>query len=444
MVRLGRFSGRCGALWVAALLSAGCGEEAPPYDALPLRDALRAAPEVMASLPKETRRDVALRLEESALAPVPVDEKLVIPPPEVTTLDALASAADEAREEKGEDALVLGAIEQEGAEMFLAPREAKEPGDTSEGPPKMRGRPGDTTAALEEAALRGRAGRWVKELAARSEAQEIVRTTGLPMGAWAFEDKLYVNASWLVALEALEEEGAESGPSPAVVPIVGFPGSKPLSVDFNPYMLPDSVEQCALQVQTTCGCAASSSCDHAVTDPTFADANAECTWVNQGASNAAALCVLALMNIDGVRACVESGGSACAALPVVTRDDALAFLASTDCMSLLEQCLADGTLSQGSSGGSSGSSSSCGGCSGSSCDGCNEDCSKCNDNCSKCNENCSDCNQNCKDCNQNCKGSNCAVARRPGQSPVPSPVGTAFWLSLPIAYLYLLSRRRRP
>ncbi|WP_425440857.1 hypothetical protein [Polyangium sorediatum] len=440
MVRSGRCWGRRGALVVAALLATGCGEEAPPYDALPLRDALRAAPEVMASLPKETRREVAQRLEEAGVAPV--EERLVVPPRDVPTIDALASAADEEREEQGKDALVLGAIEREGAELLLEAREAKEATDTNEGPPKMRGRPGNTTAALEAAALEGRAGRWVRDLAKRSDAKEIVRTTGLPMGAWAFDDTLYVNASWLVALAALEEEGAPIVPGPAVVPMPGMPGSKPLSVDFNPYKLPDSVEECSLQVQTTCGCAASGTCDHDVTDPTFSDANAECTWVNQAAANAAALCVLALMNIDGVRACVESGGSICAALPVTTRDDALAFLASESCMGLLQQCLADGSLSGDSSGSGSGSSS-CGGCSGSSCGGCNDDCSKCNDNCSKCNDNCADCNQNCKDCNSNCKGSQCAVARRPGRSPLPSPVGTAFWLSLPVAYLYLLSQRRR-
>ncbi|MDI3289578.1 hypothetical protein [Polyangium sp. 15x6] len=440
MRRLGRLWGTCGALFVTALLATGCGEEAPPYDALPLRDALRAAPEVMASLPKETRREVAQRLEEAGIAPV--EERLVIPPQDVATIDALAGAADEEREEQGKDALVLGAIEREGAELHLEARDAKETGDASEGPPKMRGRPGSTTAALEEAALEGRAGRWVRDLAKRSEAKEIVRTTGLPMGAWAFEDKVYVNASWLVALAALEEEGANVVPVPAVVAMPGMPGSKPLSVDFNPYKLPDSVEECSLQVQTTCGCATSGSCGHDVTDPTFSDANAECTWVNQSPANAAALCVLALMNIDGVRACVESGGSACAALPVTTREDALAFVASESCMNLLAQCLADGSLSGEPSGGSS--SSSCGGCSGDSCGGCNDDCSKCNDNCSKCNDNCADCNQNCKDCNNNCKGSQCAVARRPGRSPLPAPVGTAFWLALPVAYLYLLSRRRRP
>ncbi|MDI1448258.1 hypothetical protein [Polyangium sp. 6x1] len=441
---------------MVALLSTGCGEEVPPYDALPLRDALRAAPEVMASLPKETRREVASRLEEAGIAPV--EERLVLPPRDITTIDTLASAADEEREEQGKDALVLGTIERQGTEFLVEAREAKEAGDTNEEPPKMRGRPGSTTAALEEAALAGRAGRWVRDLAKRSEAKEIVRTTGLPMGAWAFDDTLYVNASWLVALAALEEEGAPLAPAPAVVPMPGLPESKPLSVDFNPYKLPDSVEECSLQVQTTCACATSGSCGHDVTDPTFADANAECAWVNQGASNAAALCVLALMNIDGVRACVESGGSICAALPVTSREKALEFVASESCMSLLQQCLSDGSLSGEPSGGSS--SSSCGGCSGSSCDGCNNDCSKCNDSCSKCNQNCEDCNQNCKDCNQNyqdCKncnssgasaaymgGARCSVARRTGRSPLPSPVGTAFWLSLPVAYLYLLSRRRRP
>ena len=69
------------ALVVAATLASGCGEEMPPYEELPLRDALSAAPEVLASMPEESRREVARRLEEARAAeeeeatPIAADEE---------------------------------------------------------------------------------------------------------------------------------------------------------------------------------------------------------------------------------------------------------------------------------------------------------------------------------------------------------------------------------
>src|SRR3712207_5742047 len=53
-------------LRTAVLLALGaCGAESPPYDDLPLRDALSAAPEVLAALPEEALHDLAVRLEEA-------------------------------------------------------------------------------------------------------------------------------------------------------------------------------------------------------------------------------------------------------------------------------------------------------------------------------------------------------------------------------------------
>jgi hypothetical protein len=446
-------------LLLAAVLGAGCGEEPPPYDTLPLRDALRAAPEVIAALPEETRRDVALRIEEAEHED---ENRTAIPPQEVSTLDALIGAADEAREDEGKDALVLGEIEAAESGLLLHARPAPETKNeaTNEEPPAVRGKAGAATAKLEEAALEGRAGRTLRDLAKRTHARDIVRTTGLPVGAVAWNETLYVNASWLVALSALEKDRMDlPPPSPGGASASDAPPKKPLSVDYNPYMLPDSVAECANQVLDTCSCATSSSCLHSTTDPTFDDANAECKWVNQGPSNAIALCVLALLNIDGVRACVESGGSVCSALPVTTRAEALVFAASASCMGLLDACLSGQDVNEPPP---SSGSQGCSGCGNSSCDGCNDDCSQCNDNCSKCNDNCSECNENCAECNQNyqdCKScSNCKSGEasaayasagqcnmkpRPGRSPLPSPLGTALCLFAPAAYLLSLSRKRR-
>ena len=175
-----------GAALALALLAAACGQEAPPYDALPLRDALRAAPEVLAAMPEATRREVAERIEEAARAE---DEKRALPSPELPTLDALASAADEAREEEGKDALVLAEVAPGEAGLVVAssvrvePDDAKDPaGATKDGPPELRGRPSAATSALEKAALEGRAGRELRALSRKYHAREIVRTTGLRNG----------------------------------------------------------------------------------------------------------------------------------------------------------------------------------------------------------------------------------------------------------------------
>ena len=101
---------RTAALLVAATWLGGCGADMPPYEELPLRDALSAAPEVMASMPEESRREVARRLEEArgaegdAPALIKADE-------EDSGVAALVRGGDAAREAGGKDALVLGVIE---------------------------------------------------------------------------------------------------------------------------------------------------------------------------------------------------------------------------------------------------------------------------------------------------------------------------------------------
>lgn len=432
------------ATWIGmALMLVGCGQDAPPYDDLPLRDALRAAPEVVASLSFETRQELARRLDVAGLAE---GGATTLELPETVTIDALARVADEAREDEGHDALIVGEVVAQPRDFVLHSEDIEEEtlGQMTVGPIFLRGRPGAQTAALEETALQGRAGKWLRELSGRTNAKIMVRTTGVPFGAWAFEDKLYVNASWLVAMSALEAEVVVAGPVNDSTATATAPAKTPLTIDYNPYNLPGTIAECAQQVTQTCKCG--TSCTHEVTDSSFANANDECAWVNQDPTHPAALCVLALMSIDDVRACMESGGAQCSALPVVTGADALLFVQSTDCMSLLDICLRDGYIPKQSTGGSS--CNSCdnnSGCSDSnnSCSKCNDDCSSCNDNWSKCNDNCSSCNDNCAKSGGNANScGKCSVKPASEQSPVPAPVGSAFWIVAPAAYLWLRGRRR--
>ncbi|WP_437308971.1 hypothetical protein [Sorangium sp. So ce388] len=458
---------RCAAVLLAIAALGACGAETPPYEDLPLRDALSAAPEVLAALPQEALRDIGLRLEEAHGA---TGGETAVASAEIASVPALVRSADAAREELGEDAIVLGALEP-AAEGFVlrslvAERGPEAPLDRSNLAPNLApilaGEPASPeTAQLEEAALGGRAGVILAELARRADARDLIRVTGLPAGVVARDRAVYVNAAWLVALGALSPPGSPAltgRPGDAVV-ITGGPRIEPRSVDFNPYHLPGSIAECAADVRDVCTCAVAASCDHERTDPTFADAQAECSWVNAGALNGEALCVLALMSIEGVKECVYSAGSgACTALPIAGRDGALAFAADDGCMAVLDRCLQFGrpTVSAGVPSVPSGGTTESDGCGGG-CKGCNEDVSGCNDNCSDCNQNCSDCNQNCRDCNQSCKdgdpsagsgsSTSCRVSagRRDlegGRPGAPPPLGAAFWLILPASYMLLRIRRR--
>lgn len=461
MIRLSRFF-RKPALLAFALSGAmaGCGEESPPYEALPMRDALRAAPEVMATLPEESRREIATRFEEAAKAE---DDPTHFARPEAPTLDGLVLAADDLREEIGKDALLFGEISVNEGGVLLLPEVLGEEAVGDAAPIEVRGRPGATTAMLEEAALKGRAGKALAGLAERTHAKSLVRMTGLPVGAVAWDETLYVNAAWLVALSSLEEAPGVV-PTPSSAPGVSEPGDtaalpvpKPLSVDFNAYKIPGNLAECTAQVQTTCGCGATMSCSHEPTDPTFADANAECAWVRQATENATALCVLVLMDVDKVRQCVQGAAPQCGALS--SKEAALNFVKTSACVSELDYCLQNGESSSTAQSSSCGEGTGCEDCR--YCDDEGDNTAECIDDCATAIQLCAACAELCAACADSSGGktaarapspftyatvgaqSQCSMRPRPEPSPLPFPVSTALWLLSPVAYV--LSRKaRRP
>lgn len=427
---------------VLAALLPGCGEEALPYDALPLRDTLQATPEVIAGLPLDSRRELARRFEESQSSE---HEATTIQPPREQAIEDIAWAADAVREAHDQDALILGAVAAKEDTFVVDARNIANdtPNNSPEGRLQLQGHRNAVTADFEEIALRGHAGRVLRELSRRTNTNKLVRTTNLPLGAWAKDETLYVNASWLVAMAALEVGVLPLGSEAPFVSAVESPGSSPLTVDFNPYRLPESILQCWDQVETTCECG--TNCSHEVTDPTFSSAVEECAWVNASPINGAALCVLALLSIEDVRQCVAAGGK-CTELPVSTREDAIRFLGNDTCVNFLDACLKDGSIPRPQSPPSSGGSSS-NGCGGSDidCSGCGNTCSQCNQDCAECNDNWDECNQNCKDCNQNYEDtkncSKCSVHRRAAPHSNVGPLGAIFWFTAPL--VYVLGRRRR-
>lgn len=433
---------------------AGCGEEAPPYDSLPLRDALRAAPEVVVTMSEDARHDLALRLQDAEQA----EAETVVFAPKSLELDSLVVAADAVREATNKDAIMLGEIvATEGHGLFEVHVGANSDIDESK-PFELLGKASEGAGAFEEAALRGAAGKTLRAFADETQAQRIVRMTGLPVAAVAWNDQIFVNETWLVAMSALENECALPVGVNAGAPAISSPGATPLSVEFSPFSLPDDLTACIVQVDETCACAQTLSCSHTPTDATFPDANAECAWSNLQSANAAALCIMALLRLDKVRDCVNGASPACALMPVNGRDDAVSFSTDERCSAILNQCLSDGTSSVPTS--NTPNSSACG----DSCDDCrycdnkNDDCQQCLTDTQLCLETCELCVTILDACASSAERpeetdspfkyasirpvSQCSVRPASPKSPIPAPIGTTLWLVAPVVYLFSRSRRR--
>ena len=96
--------------WTCAcllVLLAGCDDGAPPFEDLPLRDALRADPTVLAGLSNETRSRLASRFEAARAEDRTVDE---IQGNSDTGPSALAAAVDRVRQQRQAEPLLLGLI----------------------------------------------------------------------------------------------------------------------------------------------------------------------------------------------------------------------------------------------------------------------------------------------------------------------------------------------
>src|SRR5450631_3997531 len=91
---------------LASLFLAGC-DQRPPFDQLPLRDALRAEPEVIASLSEPARIQLAARLEVARANDVIID---TLGTNEASTPAALVVALDGVRQRRQGEALMVGVI----------------------------------------------------------------------------------------------------------------------------------------------------------------------------------------------------------------------------------------------------------------------------------------------------------------------------------------------
>lgn len=183
-------------LGLLILVFAGCASSDAPLDELSLRDALSADPAVIASMPFDARRALAVRLHAAYLEEPasPLDSH-------ATTTRARVLASDALRVDRGDDAAIA-----------LVPAVGDAQQAASELPP-LEGRASTSpTDATEARALRGTAGRVLGSVLATSHAGHLVRVTQWPTAIVADGDTVYVNASYLVAMEAYDQPTAGRTP----------------------------------------------------------------------------------------------------------------------------------------------------------------------------------------------------------------------------------------
>jgi hypothetical protein len=186
------------------ILLAGCDGGAPPFEELPLRDALCADPQMVASLTESAKGTLAARFEAARTSDVASDE---IGENVTAKPAALVAALDRARQRRQGEALIVGTIGN-GVARPIGDR-AIPPGAPAL--PPIEGVPADATAQIETRALDTQAGAAVRALLAASGAHHLYRVVGWPAGAVAIDDTVYVNASWLVGLAPGAGEKADGG-----------------------------------------------------------------------------------------------------------------------------------------------------------------------------------------------------------------------------------------
>jgi hypothetical protein len=188
---------------------AGCDDGAPPLDELPLRDALRAEPAVIATLSDDARQRLAARLEAARAGDDSGDA--VTSDPATTQPAVLVSEADAARAQRSGDALIVGAIGS-GMARALPNTAAGTPGTL---PPLEVEATAPELTELESRALQGQGAALVRGLIAASGAHHLHRVVGWPTGAVAIGDTVYVGAAWLAALAPARADGGADAGVPA-------------------------------------------------------------------------------------------------------------------------------------------------------------------------------------------------------------------------------------
>jgi hypothetical protein len=190
------------------IFMAGCGD-VPPFEGLDLRDALRADPKVIAAMSFESRRSLAHRIlavESIVAEPTPVSDLSLAPAQRIL-------AADQAIQTKGKEAAILAVLRDKDGQLSLVRHLHTQKSIKNKMLPKLEGQPAKLTAAFEQRALQGQAGRRLQDLCTQTtNANRLQRVVGWPVGAVVMRNTVYVNASWLVIMESLEPQDPSLSP----------------------------------------------------------------------------------------------------------------------------------------------------------------------------------------------------------------------------------------
>jgi hypothetical protein len=190
---------------------------------------------------------------------------------------------------------------------------------------------------------------------------EIVR--GWPAGVVVLDDVVYVNRTWLDAME--RETSGDLAPR---------------ALTGNPYSRPATIARCAEGVRARCSsCVTSGRCEEGPTLDGEADERAECEVLLAERSGPEELCVIAFTSIESVHECISGCPNVPAGHDRASLGVAGEFLKNDACVAKLNVCVSGrddskasstmGTSGSGCSGGGgcsngSGCSNSSGGCSG--------------------------------------------------------------------------------
>lgn len=194
------------AIFVLVFSVAGCGDEPPPFDELPLRDALRAQPDIIAALSDASRQRLAARLEAERVRDTSLEQVLL---DEAATPGTRLVAVDVAREKARREPLMVGAIS-DGIVRPLS-ETVVAAAATPVALPLLEVPADAAITPAESRALAGAAAPLLRALLTSSGAVRLRRVAGWPTGAVAIGDTVYVNGAWLVAL----------APSAAMAPDAG-------------------------------------------------------------------------------------------------------------------------------------------------------------------------------------------------------------------------------
>jgi hypothetical protein len=193
-------------LWIpvcllAALPLGNCGTAEPPLDQLELRDALLSEPTVIAALPREAQQRLAGRFWAAVALPEPAQR---MPPAEVSAPEPRLRRLDAQRQQRGQDAFLMGSLGRDAAAETLLPFFRPARSAPTAPLPQLEGPASTATQAQEARALAGRAGAAIEDLRNVSGAAQLERVTGWPTAVLVIDDRIYVNATWLTAVAALE------------------------------------------------------------------------------------------------------------------------------------------------------------------------------------------------------------------------------------------------